>query len=126
MEYRELSKLKSTYVDALPGYIRSDTGRVHTTFNQTGAATGRLSSSDPNLQNIPVRTKRGGEIRRAFIAPPGRLLLTADYSQVELRLLAHLSGDPEFVAALHRGVDIHRQTAPVIFGAPEASATAVR
>ena len=123
MEYRELSKLKSTYVDALPGYIRSDTGRVHTTFNQTGAATGRLSSSDPNLQNIPVRTKRGGEIRRAFIAPPGRLLLTADYSQVELRLLAHLSGDPEFVAAFQRGGDIHRQTASVIFGVPEASVT---
>jgi DNA polymerase-1 len=123
MEYRELSKLKSTYVDALPGYIRSDTGRVHTTFNQTGAATGRLSSSDPNLQNIPVRTKRGGEIRRAFIAPAGRLLLTADYSQVELRLLAHLSGDPEFVAAFQRGGDIHRQTASVIFGVPEASVT---
>ena len=123
MEYRELSKLKSTYVDALPGYIRSSTGRVHTTFNQTGAATGRLSSSDPNLQNIPVRTKRGGEIRRAFIAPPGRLLLTADYSQVELRLLAHLSGDPEFVAAFERGGDIHRQTAAVIFGVPEASVT---
>jgi DNA polymerase-1 len=124
MEYRELSKLQSTYVDALPGYIRSDTGRVHTTFNQTGAATGRLSSSDPNLQNIPVRTKRGGEIRRAFIAPPGRLLLAADYSQVELRLLAHLSGDPEFVAAFQRGGDIHRQTAAVIFGVPEERVTA--
>jgi len=123
MEYRELSKLKSTYVDALPGYVRSDTGRVHTTFNQTGAATGRLSSSDPNLQNIPIRTKRGEEIRRAFVAPPGRLLLTADYSQVELRLLAHLSGDPEFVAAFQRGGDIHRQTATVIFGVPEASVT---
>ncbi len=123
MEYRELSKLQSTYVDALPGYIRSDTGRVHTTFNQTGAATGRLSSSDPNLQNIPVRTKRGGEIRRAFIAPPGRLLLTADYSQVELRLLAHLSGDAAFVAAFQRGGDIHRQTAAVIFGVPEANVT---
>jgi DNA polymerase-1 len=123
MEYRELSKLQSTYVDALPGYIRSDTGRVHTTFNQTGAATGRLSSSDPNLQNIPVRTKRGGEIRRAFIAPPGRVLLTADYSQVELRLLAHLSGDVEFVAAFQRGGDIHRQTAAVIFAVPEASVT---
>jgi DNA polymerase I len=123
IEYRELTKLKSTYVDALPGYIRADTGRVHTSFNQTGAATGRLSSSDPNLQNIPVRTKRGGEIRRAFIAPPGRLLLTADYSQVELRLLAHLSGDPAFVAAFQRGGDIHRQTAAVIFGVPETSVT---
>jgi DNA polymerase-1 len=123
IEYRELTKLQSTYVDALPGYIRADTGRVHTSFNQTGAATGRLSSSDPNLQNIPVRTRRGGEIRRAFIAPPGRLLLTADYSQVELRLLAHLSEDPAFVAAFQRGGDIHRQTAAVIFGVPEAQVT---
>jgi DNA polymerase-1 len=123
IEYRELSKLKSTYVDALPGYIRSDTGRVHTSFNQTGAATGRLSSSDPNLQNIPIRTKRGGEIRRAFVAPPGHLLMTADYSQVELRLLAHLSGDPEFVGAFQRGGDIHRQTAAVIFGVPEPKVT---
>jgi DNA polymerase-1 len=124
IEYRELTKLKSTYVDALPGYINAQTGRVHTSFNQTGAATGRLSSSDPNLQNIPVRTKRGGEIRRAFIAPPGRLLLTADYSQVELRLLAHFSDDPAFVAAFQRGGDIHRQTAAVIFGVPEANVTA--
>ena len=123
IEYRELTKLKSTYVDALPGYIRSDTGRVHTSFNQTGAATGRLSSSDPNLQNIPVRTRRGGEIRRAFIAPPGHLLLIADYSQIELRLLAHLSGDPSFVAAFQRGGDIHRQTAAVIFGIPEEKVT---
>jgi DNA polymerase I len=123
MEYRELSKLKSTYIDALPGYIRADTGRVHTSFNQTGAATGRLSSSDPNLQNIPVRTKRGGEIRRAFIAPPGHSLLIADYSQIELRLLAHLSGDPSFVSAFQRGGDIHRQTAAVIFGVPEANVT---
>jgi DNA polymerase-1 len=123
IEYRELSKLTSTYVDALPGYIRAD-GRVHTSFNQTGAATGRLSSSDPNLQNIPVRTRRGGEIRRAFVAPPGHLLLIADYSQVELRLLAHLSGDPAFVAAFQRGGDIHRQTAAVIFGVAEADVTA--
>jgi DNA polymerase I len=123
IEYRELTKLKSTYIDALPGYIRADTGRVHTSFNQTGAATGRLSSSDPNLQNIPVRTKRGGEIRRAFVAPPGHLLLAADYSQIELRLLAHLSEDPSFVAAFQRGGDIHRQTAAVIFGVPEASVT---
>ena len=123
IEYRELSKLNSTYVDALPGYIDSDTGRVHTSFNQTGAATGRLSSSDPNLQNIPVRTRRGGEIRRAFVAPPGHLLLTADYSQIELRLLAHLSQDPAFVAAFQRGGDIHRQTAAVIFGVPEPKVT---
>ena len=123
IEYRELSKLNSTYVDALPGYIDSETGRVHTSFNQTGAATGRLSSSDPNLQNIPVRTRRGGEIRRAFVAPPGHLLLTADYSQIELRLLAHLSQDPAFVAAFQRGGDIHRQTAAVIFGVPEPKVT---
>jgi len=123
MEYRELSKLQSTYVDALPGYINAQTGRVHTSFNQTGAATGRLSSSNPNLQNIPVRTKRGGEIRRAFVAPPGHLLLTADYSQVELRLLAHFSDDPAFVAAFLRGGDIHRQTAAVIFGVAEADVT---
>jgi len=123
IEYRELTKLQSTYVDALPGYIRADTGRVHTSFNQTGAATGRLSSSDPNLQNIPVRTRRGGEIRRAFVAPPGHLLLIADYSQVELRLLAHLSEDPAFVAAFQRGGDIHRQTAALIFGVPEANVT---
>src|SRR2546421_514697 len=123
IEYRELSKLNSTYVDALPGYIDSETGRVHTSFNQTGAATGRLSSSDPNLQNIPVRTRRGGEIRRAFVAPPGHLLLTADYSQIELHLLSHISQDPAFVAAFQRGGDIHRQTAAVIFGVPEPKVT---
>src|SRR5207253_389450 len=99
IEYRELAKLKSTYVDALPGFINPRTGRIHTSYNQAGAATGRLSSSDPNLQNIPVRTPRGEAIRRAFVAAPGWLLLTADYSQVELRLLAHLSGDPAFVRA---------------------------
>jgi DNA polymerase-1 len=124
IEYRELSKLKSTYVDALPGYIHPETGRVHTSFNQTGAATGRLSSSDPNLQNIPVRTPRGEAIRRAFIAPPGHVLVTADYSQIELRLLAHLSGDPAFVDAFERGGDIHRQTAAVIFGVAEGDVTA--
>ena len=124
IEYRELSKLKSTYVDALPGYIHPETGRVHTSFNQTGAATGRLSSSDPNLQNIPVRTPRGEAIRRAFIAPPGHVLVTADYSQIELRLLAHLSGDRAFVDAFERGGDIHRQTAAVIFGVAEGDVTA--
>jgi DNA polymerase-1 len=124
IEYRELSKLKSTYVDALPGYVHPETGRIHTSFNQTGASTGRLSSSDPNLQNIPVRTERGEAIRRAFVAPPGALLLTADYSQIELRLLAHLSGDPAFVGAFEKGGDIHRQTAAVIFGVPEADVTA--
>jgi DNA polymerase-1 len=124
IEYRELSKLKSTYVDSLPAYVHPETGRIHTSFNQTGASTGRLSSSDPNLQNIPVRTERGEAIRRAFVAPPGGLLLTADYSQIELRLLAHLSGDPAFVQAFERGGDIHRQTAAVIFGVAEGAVTA--
>ncbi|MGH7644332.1 MAG: DNA polymerase I [Gemmatimonadales bacterium] len=114
--YRELSKLKSTYLDALPGYVHSETGRIHTSFNQVGAATGRLSSAEPNLQNIPVRTQRGGTIRRAFVAARGCRLLTADYSQIELRLLAHLSGDAAFVEAFERGGDIHRQTAGLIFG----------
>ena len=123
IEYRELSKLKSTYVDALPGFINPSTGRIHTSFNQTGAATGRLSSSDPNLQNIPVRTQRGEAIRRAFVAPPGSLLLTADYSQIELRLLAHLSGDSAFVQAFEQGGDIHRQTAAIIFGVPQGQVT---
>ncbi len=124
MEYRELSKLKSTYVDALPGFINPETGRIHTSFNQVGAATGRLSSADPNLQNIPVRTERGESIRRAFIAPAGCRLLEADYSQIELRLLAHLSGDPAFVAAFEQSGDIHRQTAAVIFGVPQEHVTA--
>jgi DNA polymerase-1 len=124
IEYRELSKLKSTYVDALPGFIHPGTGRIHTSFNQVGAATGRLSSADPNLQNIPVRTERGESIRRAFIAPAGCRLLVADYSQIELRLLAHLSGDPAFVAAFEQGGDIHRQTAAVIFGVPQEQVTA--
>jgi DNA polymerase-1 len=124
IEYREVAKLKSTYIDALPGYINPDTGRIHTSFNQTGAATGRLSSSDPNLQNIPIRTARGASIRRAFVAPDGARLVTADYSQIELRLLAHLSGDPAFVDAFTRGGDIHRQTAAVIFGVPEGDVTA--
>ena len=124
IEYRELSKLKSTYVDALPAFINPVTGRIHTSFNQTGAATGRLSSSDPNLQNIPVRTPRGEAIRRAFVAPPGAMLVTADYSQIELRLLAHLSGDPAFVAAFEQGGDIHRQTAAIIFGVAHDHVTA--
>ncbi len=123
IEYRELSKLKSTYVDALPGFINPRTGRIHTSYNQAGAATGRLSSSEPNLQNIPVRTPRGEAIRRAFVAAPGWLLLTADYSQIELRLLAHLSGDPAFVRAFAEGGDIHRQTAAIIFGVPQEQVT---
>jgi DNA polymerase-1 len=123
IEYREISKLKSTYVDALPGYISPATGRIHTSFNQAGASTGRLSSSDPNLQNIPIRSARGEAVRRAFVAPPGALLLTADYSQIELRLLAHLSGDPAFVEAFAGGGDIHRQTAALIFDVAEGDVT---
>jgi DNA polymerase-1 len=123
LEYREVAKLKSTYVDALPAYVHPETGRIHTSFNQVGAATGRLSSSDPNLQNIPIRTARGGSIRRAFVAAPAHVLLVADYSQIELRLLAHLSGDPLFVEAFERGGDIHRQTAALIFGVAQDQVT---
>jgi DNA polymerase-1 len=124
LEYRELSKLKSTYVDVLPQSINPRTGRIHTQFNQTGAATGRLSSSDPNLQNIPVRTTRGEQIRRCFVAAPGCRLVVADYSQIELRLLAHLSEDPVFIGAFERGGDIHRETAAIIFEVPAERVTA--
>jgi len=120
MQYRELAKLVSTYVEALPRLVDPATGRVHTTFNQTATATGRLSSSDPNLQNIPVKTELGRSIRKAFIAGiPDGLLLAADYSQVELRILAHLSGDEQLVEAFRRGRDIHRVTASLIYGLPE-------
>ncbi len=118
LEHRELSKLVSTYVDALPKLVRPDTHRVHTTFNQTVTATGRLSSSDPNLQNIPIRTELGREIRKAFIAPPGRELVVADYSQIELRILAHLSEDPALCAAFREGQDIHTRTASEVWGIP--------
>jgi DNA polymerase I len=117
LEYRELQKLKNTYVDTLPATVNKTTGRVHTSFNQAGAATGRLSSSDPNLQNIPVRTLRGEEIRRGFVPRQGWTFLVADYSQIELRLMAHLSGDPAFIQAFNEGGDIHRQTAALIFNA---------
>jgi DNA polymerase-1 len=115
LEFREISKLKGTYVDALPALADAD-GRVHTSFRQTVAATGRLSSSDPNLQNIPIRTAAGREIRRAFVAPPGRRLVVADYSQIELRILAHMSGDEALVSAFEQGMDIHRATAAKVFG----------
>ncbi len=117
LEYRELVKLKSTYMDALPRLVNPATGRVHTTFNQTGTATGRLSSASPNLQNIPVRTPLGRRIRRAFVAESGWLLLSADYSQIELRILAHMTGDPEMTEAFRRGLDIHAHVARTIFGA---------
>lgn len=118
MEYRELSKLENTYLDTLPSLIHPGDKRLHTSFNQTVASTGRLSSSDPNLQNIPIRRELGRDIRRGFVPKKGWLFLAADYSQIELRLLAHLSNDPAFVDAFKSGGDIHRQTASVIFGVP--------
>jgi DNA polymerase-1 len=118
LEYRQLTKLKSTYVDALPTLLNSCTRRLHTTFDQTNTATGRLSSKNPNLQNIPIRTELGREIRAAFIAEPGHAILSADYSQIELRLLAHFSEDPLLVEAFKRGEDIHTLTAAQVFGVP--------
>lgn len=124
LRYRQLTKLRSTYLDTLPGMVDPDTGRIHTSFHQTGAATGRLSSSNPNLQNIPVRTEEGREIRRAFVTDPGWKLLSADYSQVELRLLAHYSEDPGLIGSFADGADIHRRTAAEVFGIPEHQVTA--
>jgi DNA polymerase-1 len=123
LEYRQLSKLKSTYIDALPGLINPRTGRLHTSFNQTRTATGRLSSSEPNLQNIPVRSEQGREIRQAFIAPPGSRLLSGDYSQIDLRVLAHLSRDPALLETFHRDGDIHADTAARLFGVDSANVT---
>jgi DNA polymerase-1 len=117
LEWRQLMKLKGTYIDALPQLVNPDTGRVHTCFNQAVAATGRLSSSDPNLQNIPIRTPLGREIRRAFIADPGHVLISADYSQIEFRVLAHLSEEPVLIDAFREGADFHERTAVKIFGA---------
>src|SRR5712691_7758205 len=117
LEWRGLMKLKGTYIDALPQLVNPETGRVHTCFNQAVAATGRLSSSDPNLQNIPIKTELGREIRRAFIAERGHVLISADYSQIELRVLAHLADDETLIEAFRRGDDIHDQTALKIFGA---------
>jgi len=123
LKYRTYTKLKGTYVDTLPLLVNPRTGRVHTSFNQTGAATGRLSSSDPNLQNIPIRDEIGKEIRKAFIAAPGKILLSADYSQVELRLFAHFSGDENMLRTFHDGVDIHANTASLVFGIPLSEVT---
>jgi DNA polymerase-1 len=114
LEQRELSKLRSTYVDALVDLVNPDTGRLHTSYNQTGTVTGRVSSSNPNLQNIPIRTEMGRQIRRAFVAQPGWKLLAADYSQVELRIMAHISQDPALLQAFSRGEDIHASTAAAI------------
>jgi DNA polymerase-1 len=116
IEYREIAKLKSTYVDSLPKLINRATGRLHTSFSQTGTATGRLSSSDPNLQNIPIRTELGRQIRAAFVAEPGMILLAADYSQIELRVMAHFSNDPVLLDAFRTGQDIHERTAQEVFG----------
>ncbi len=123
LERRTLIKLQNTYLDVLPTLVEAD-GRIHTTFHQTVTATGRLSSSDPNLQNIPVRTELGREVRGAFVAPPGSLLLSADYSQIELRVLAHLTEDEALVASFNSGEDIHQRTACEIFGVPPEAVTA--
>src|SRR5439155_21138359 len=123
LEYRLLSKLKSTYADALPGLINPATGRIHTTFNQLVAATGRLSASDPNVQNIPIRTELGRRIRAAFVPDPGYRFVAADYSQIELRILAHVSGEESLIAAFHAGEDIHRRTAAEVYGVELAQVT---
>ena len=123
LEHRTLSKLKSTYTDKLPQMVNARTGRVHTCFGQATAVTGRLASTDPNLQNIPIRTVEGRRIREAFVAPPGHTLISADYSQIELRIMAHLSGDPSLLNAFAAGEDIHRATAADIFGVPIADVT---
>jgi DNA polymerase-1 len=123
LEQRELAKLKSTYVDALPQLVNPHTGRVHTSYNQTGTVTGRVSSSDPNLQNIPIRTELGRQVRRGFVAGEGSVLLAADYSQVELRIMAHISQDPTLLEAFRRGEDIHTSTAAAVMGIPANEVT---
>ncbi len=123
LEYRQLAKLVGTYLEALKQAIHPQTGRIHASFHQTGAATGRLSSSDPNLQNIPIRTEIGRQVRKAFVAPPGRALLSADYSQIELRILAHLSQDPGLLKAFEEDADIHRAVAAEVFGVPPDDVT---
>ncbi len=121
LEYRTLTKLKGTYIDALPALVNPRTGRLHTSFDQAVAATGRISSSGPNLQNIPIRSEIGKKIRHAFVADPGFQMLSADYSQIELRVLAHFSQDPAFLDAFRAGVDIHRRTAAEVFGVAEVA-----
>jgi DNA polymerase-1 len=123
LEYRELAKLKSTYLDSLPQLVNPRTGRLHTSYNQTGTVTGRISSSDPNLQNIPIRTPLGRQVRRAIVAPAGSRLISADYSQVELRVMAHISGDEGLLNAFARGEDIHASTAAAILNVPLAEVT---
>ena len=124
LRYRSLSKLKSTYTDQLPKEVRPDTGRLHTSYHQAVAATGRLSSTDPNLQNIPIRTEEGRRVRKAFVTEPGSLMIAADYSQIELRIMAHLSEDRGLVSAFNEGLDVHKATAAEVFGvSPEAVTT---
>jgi DNA polymerase-1 len=123
LEHRSLAKLKGTYVDALPQLVDPADGRIHTTFNQAGAATGRLSSQEPNLQNIPIRTELSKRIRAAFVAPPGRRLLSADYSQIELRILAHFANDPALLEAFQRREDVHGRTAAETFGVAPGQVT---
>ncbi len=123
LEHRSLAKLKGTYVDALPQLVDPSDGRIHTTFNQAGAATGRLSSQDPNLQNIPIRTELSRRIRAAFVAPRGAWLLSADYSQIELRILAHYAEDAALLEAFRRGEDVHTRTAAETFGVPAGEVT---
>src|SRR5437667_89858 len=123
LEHRSLAKLKGTYADTLPGLVNPATGRIHTTFNQLVASTGRLSSQDPNLMNIPIRTELGRRIRAAFIPAAGWRFVAADYSQIELRILAHLSGDPAIIEAFRRGEDIHTRTASEVFRLPPAEVT---
>ncbi|MFQ5617200.1 MAG: DNA polymerase I, partial [Anaerolineales bacterium] len=123
LDYRELSKLRSTYVDALPAQVNPQTGRVHTSYNQTGSVTGRIASSKPNLQNIPIRTGLGRRVRRAFVAEPGNMLLAVDYSQVELRIVAHMANDEAMIAAFRTGQDIHAATAAAIYGVPLGAVT---
>jgi len=124
LRHRSLSKLKSTYTDQLPKEVRPDTGRLHTSYHQAVAATGRLSSTDPNLQNIPIRTEEGRRVRKAFVTEPGALMIAADYSQIELRIMAHLSEDSGLVSAFNEGLDVHKATAAEVFGvSPEAVTT---
>ena len=124
LDYREIAKLKSTYADKLPRMVNAKTGRVHTNYGQATAVTGRLASNDPNLQNIPVRTQEGRRIREAFVAPPGSVIVSADYSQIELRIMAHISGDESLLRAFSAGEDIHRATASEVFGRPLQDVTA--
>ncbi len=123
LEWRQISKLKSTYTDALPGFVNPKTGRVHTSFALAATTTGRLSSLEPNLQNIPIRREEGRKIRRAFVAAPGHVLVSADYSQIELRLLAHIADIPQLRSAFANGDDIHAMTASEMFGVPMADMT---